>query len=58
MCLIFFLRPFIFKLCLSEDTLKAVGPFYMVYIQGEVKVPTQGNGKNPVVDSELVISIV
>ena len=28
--------------CLSEDTLKAVGPFYMVSMPGEVKYPTQG----------------
>ena len=29
-------------LCLSEETLKAVGPFYLVSIPGEVKDPTQG----------------
>ena len=29
---------------LSEETLKAVGPCYLV--PGEVKAPTQGNGKN------------
>ena len=30
--------------CLSEETLKAVGPFYMVSMPGpgEVKYPTQG----------------
>ena len=28
--------------CLSEETLKAIGPFYMVSMQGEVKDPTQG----------------
>ena len=27
-------------LCLSEETLKAVGPFYLVSMQGEVKDPT------------------
>ena len=27
--------------CLSEDTLKAVGPFYLVSMPGEVKDPTQ-----------------
>ena len=32
-------------LCLSEETLKAVGPFYLVSMTGEVKDPTQGNGK-------------
>ena len=29
-------------LCLSEETLKASGPFYLVSMPGEVKVPTQG----------------
>ena len=29
-------------LCLSDETLKAVGPFYMVSMPGEVKDPTQG----------------
>ena len=28
--------------CLSEETLKAVGPFYLVPMPGEVKYPTQG----------------
>ena len=28
--------------CLSEETLKAVGPFYLVSMPGEVKDPTQG----------------
>ena len=32
-------------ICLSEETVKAVGPFYLVPIPGEVKDPTQGNGK-------------
>ena len=27
--------------CLSEETLKAVGPFYLVSMPGEVKDPTQ-----------------
>ena len=31
--------------CLSEETIKAVGPFYLVSMSGEVKVSTQGNGK-------------
>ena len=30
------------SLCLSKETLKAVDPFYMVYMPGEVKDPTQG----------------
>ena len=29
-------------LCLSEDTLKAGGPFYLVSMPGEVKYLTQG----------------
>ena len=29
-------------LCLSEETLKAGGPFYLVFMPGEVKDPTQG----------------
>ena len=29
-------------LCLSEETLKAGGPFYLVSMPGEVKDPTQG----------------
>ena len=29
-------------LCLSEETLKAGGPFYLVTMPGEVKDPTQG----------------
>ena len=29
-------------LCLSEETLTAGGPFYLVSMQGEVKDPTQG----------------
>ena len=28
--------------CLSEETVKAVGPFYLVSTPGEVKDPTQG----------------
>ena len=30
------------SLCLSDETLKAIGPFYMVSMPGEVKYPTQG----------------
>ena len=29
-------------LCLSEETLKAGGPFYLASVPGEVKDPTQG----------------
>ena len=34
-------------LCLSEETLKAVSPFYLMSMPGEVKyhAHTQGNGK-------------
>ena len=30
------------SLCLSDETVKAVGPFYAVSMPGEVKYPTQG----------------
>ena len=30
------------SLCLSDEILKAVGPFYLVFMPGEVKDPTQG----------------
>ena len=30
------------SLCLSDETVKAVGPFYLVSMSGEVKYPTQG----------------
>ena len=30
------------SLCLSEEILKAVGPFYLVSMPGEVKYPTKG----------------
>ena len=30
------------SLCLSDDTLKAVGPFYLVAMPGVVKYPTRG----------------
>ena len=36
--------------CVFRKTLKAVGPFYLVSMPGEVKDPMQGNGKT-VVDS-------
>ena len=38
-------RQFFFNshcLCLSEETLKPGGPFYLVSMPGEVKDPTQG----------------
>ena len=28
--------------CLSDETVKAVGPFYLVSMPGEVQYPTQG----------------
>ena len=37
-------------MCHPEETVKAVGPFYLVSRPGEVKDPTQGNGK-PTMDS-------
>ena len=40
-------------LYLSEETLKAGGPFYLVSMPGKVKVPTQGKCVN---GSELTIS--
>ena len=36
------LGKFVHPTCLSEETLKAVGPFYLVSMPGEVKDPTQG----------------
>ena len=30
------------SLCLPDETLTAVGPFYLVSMPGEVKDPTQG----------------
>ena len=30
------------SLCLSDETVKTVGPFYLVSMPGEVKDPTQG----------------
>ena len=33
-------------LCLSEETVNAVGHFYLVSVPGEVNDPTRGNGKN------------
>ena len=30
------------SLCLSDETVKTVGPFYLVSMPGEVKYPTQG----------------
>ena len=38
-------------LCLSEETLKAGGPFFLVSMPGEVKDPTEGINIYPVVDS-------
>ena len=30
--------------CLSEETLKAIGPFFMVSMPADVKDPTRGGG--------------
>ena len=42
------------SLCLSEETLKAGGPFCLVSMPGEVKDPTQGVNVKPVVDSLIL----
>ena len=39
------------SLCLSEETQKTVGPFYLVSMPGEVKYPMQGVNVQHVVDS-------
>ena len=39
------------SLCISDETLNAVGPFYLVSMLGEVKYPTQEATVQPVVDS-------
>ena len=44
-------------LCLSAETLKSVGPSYLVSMPGKVKYPTQGNGKTCCGLTELVVSI-
>ena len=44
------------SLCLSEEAVKAVGPFYLVSMPGEVKDLTQGNGKTCCGLTEPVIS--
>ena len=44
-------------LCLSEKTLKAGGPFYLVSMPGEVKDPTQGVNVEPVVDSQILVEL-
>ena len=37
------MRPtFTSSICLSDETLKSVGPSYLVSMPGEVKYPTQG----------------
>ena len=40
---------------LPSEMLKAVGPFYLVSMPGEVKYPTQGVSVQPVVDSVHVL---
>ena len=42
---------------LSEETLKAVGPFYLVSMPGEVKDPIQGNRKTWGGLTESMVSI-
>ena len=42
-------------LCLSEETLKAGGSFYLVSTPGEVKNLTQGVNVYPVVDSLILV---
>ena len=39
------------RMFLLDETLKAVGPFYLVFMSREVKDQTQRNFKKPVVDS-------
>ena len=39
------------SLCLSDETLKPVGPFYLLSMSVEVKYPTQGVNVKPAVDS-------
>ena len=39
-----FRSPHFDCLCLSEETLKTVSPFYLVSMSGEIKDPTQRNG--------------
>ena len=41
-------------ICLSDETLKAVGPCYLVSMPGEVKDPTQG-GKCVIVYSDNTV---
>ena len=43
-----------FCLCLSEETLKALGLFHLVSLPGEIKDPTQGNGKNLCVIEQVI----
>ena len=40
----YFIHPLC--LCRLEETVKAVGFFYVAYMSGVVKHPTQGNGEN------------
>ena len=48
-----FLSPYICP-CLSEETLKAGGPFYPVSMTGEVKDHTHGVNVQYVVDSQIL----
>ena len=47
----------IFALCLSEETLKVGGPFYLVSMPREVKDPTQGINVYPVVNSQILVGL-
>ena len=44
-------------LCLSEETLKAGGPFCLVSMPGEVKDPTQEVNVKLVVDSQILLGL-
>ena len=46
--------PHVANLCLSEETLKAGGPFYLVSMPGEIKDPTQGVNVQTEVDSLIL----
>ena len=43
-------------LCLSEETLKADGSFYLVSMPGDVKDPKQGVNVLPVVNSQILVN--
>ena len=45
-------------LCLSEETPKSGGPFYLESISGEVNHPTQGVNVQSVVDYEILVALI